>query len=265
MESNPGSDTLIDRDLPCVHCRYNLRTLPTSGKCPECGTPVARSMRTASLAESDARWRSGLGAGLAMLAAGLGGEIMLQVIYGQGLENARVTKITVAVALVLCSVGIWLVTEPEPDPLMPERPWSRRRVVRWSALAIAALYVVSAWLGVNDALFEPNQSKLRLAVWAVTAAMAVIFCLLALHVADLTRRTGRRQAMGLWRLTALAGLASGGLCVTPLFVQTPQVPQQGNLLPLAATLVPLMAALFMAGLLCYTAWAVRFGKNHFVS
>ena len=31
----------IAHDLPCRRCRYNLRTLPTDGRCPECGTRVA--------------------------------------------------------------------------------------------------------------------------------------------------------------------------------------------------------------------------------
>lgn len=30
-------------DVPCVRCRYNLRSLPAEGRCPECGTAVADS------------------------------------------------------------------------------------------------------------------------------------------------------------------------------------------------------------------------------
>src|SRR5687768_4467917 len=32
---------IIAYDLPCRRCRYNLRTQPTDGRCPECGTRVA--------------------------------------------------------------------------------------------------------------------------------------------------------------------------------------------------------------------------------
>src|SRR3954468_3756176 len=32
---------IIAYDLPCRRCRYNLRTLATDGRCPECGTRVA--------------------------------------------------------------------------------------------------------------------------------------------------------------------------------------------------------------------------------
>jgi uncharacterized repeat protein (TIGR04138 family) len=33
----------ITADVPCVRCGYNLRTLDTGGKCPECATEVIRS------------------------------------------------------------------------------------------------------------------------------------------------------------------------------------------------------------------------------
>ena len=32
-------------DLACRKCGYHLRGLPTNGMCPECGTPVAISLR----------------------------------------------------------------------------------------------------------------------------------------------------------------------------------------------------------------------------
>jgi hypothetical protein len=34
----------ITRDLSCVYCGYNLRTLAVAGRCPECGEPVATSL-----------------------------------------------------------------------------------------------------------------------------------------------------------------------------------------------------------------------------
>lgn len=37
-------DRVIDEDLHCVHCGYNLRTLATDGDCPECGAPVEETV-----------------------------------------------------------------------------------------------------------------------------------------------------------------------------------------------------------------------------
>src|SRR5436305_1574598 len=36
----------LDDNLPCLRCGYNLRTLATDGRCPECSTPIASSLDT---------------------------------------------------------------------------------------------------------------------------------------------------------------------------------------------------------------------------
>ena len=46
---SPASTSILDAgghvavDLACVNCRYNLRTQPVDGKCPECGHPVTET------------------------------------------------------------------------------------------------------------------------------------------------------------------------------------------------------------------------------
>jgi hypothetical protein len=46
----------IATDLPCVSCGYNLRGLDPSGRCPECATPIADSMRGDLLRFSNPEW-----------------------------------------------------------------------------------------------------------------------------------------------------------------------------------------------------------------
>jgi hypothetical protein len=41
---NPPEPPQVVSDLPCRACGYNLRGLPTSGRCPECGTDVSDSI-----------------------------------------------------------------------------------------------------------------------------------------------------------------------------------------------------------------------------
>src|SRR5687767_389859 len=55
---HPGDGTadVLTLDRPCVHCQYNLRGLTTSGKCPECGGPVADSLRADFLIDADRKW-----------------------------------------------------------------------------------------------------------------------------------------------------------------------------------------------------------------
>ncbi len=40
-------EPVVVRDLPCVHCRYNLRGLPLLAECPECGVPVRLTIAAA--------------------------------------------------------------------------------------------------------------------------------------------------------------------------------------------------------------------------
>jgi uncharacterized repeat protein (TIGR04138 family) len=35
---------MLDRDLHCIGCNYNLRGLPWNGKCPECGKTVRETL-----------------------------------------------------------------------------------------------------------------------------------------------------------------------------------------------------------------------------
>src|SRR4051812_34970917 len=42
--SASASGLTVAFDTPCRHCMYSLRALPTDGRCPECGTPVAESI-----------------------------------------------------------------------------------------------------------------------------------------------------------------------------------------------------------------------------
>lgn len=41
----PPAGVTLRGDLPCTVCDYNLRTLPLSGICPECGQPIELSVR----------------------------------------------------------------------------------------------------------------------------------------------------------------------------------------------------------------------------
>src|SRR5690242_9723450 len=60
--------------LPCDRCGYDLRAHPQHGQCPECGLPVAESLKWAGIPrrpawrDSDPRWRRRIIAGLWILA-----------------------------------------------------------------------------------------------------------------------------------------------------------------------------------------------------
>ena len=62
----------VSIDLPCFHCHYNLRTQTTEARCPECGQPVADSLRGDYLWLADPRWLQRLPRAATVLSASLG-------------------------------------------------------------------------------------------------------------------------------------------------------------------------------------------------
>ena len=60
MTSLPASTVPADSDVLCEHCGYTLNGLSPSGRCPECGEPVAESLaesgRTLTAWETDGRF-----------------------------------------------------------------------------------------------------------------------------------------------------------------------------------------------------------------
>ena len=46
-EGDDESAIALDKDLPCLHCGYNLRGLKVGGHCPECGSRIRKSLEFA--------------------------------------------------------------------------------------------------------------------------------------------------------------------------------------------------------------------------
>ena len=60
-----------DEPIFCVGCGYDVRNLPVDGPCPECGTPIERSLGGLRLAAADPRWLARLTLGQSLVARGL--------------------------------------------------------------------------------------------------------------------------------------------------------------------------------------------------
>ena len=61
----------IDQDLSCLKCGYNVRGLLPNGVCPECGTPIGRSMYGDMLMYCDPVWVRTLVSGTNWIIAGI--------------------------------------------------------------------------------------------------------------------------------------------------------------------------------------------------
>lgn len=136
----------LESDLTCIQCGYNLRTLFVDAMCPECGTPVERSLHGDRLACSDARWLGKLrhGAGLLLFNVCLAfiGALFASVYdhAGYGREAwAILQMVTSGVSL----LAMLLLTSPEPRVELREDPVTLRRVVRGCALIMFVIQFMS--------------------------------------------------------------------------------------------------------------------------
>ncbi len=150
----------LSADLLCNHCGYNLRGLPTEGRCPECGTEVARSLRGDLLSAADPAWLERVNRGHLYVASGFLGFLVFAAAVptvfgwvGLGLRLARGTGVSsmvlrvvnlvgIAGSLVLVLIGVVGITTLDPRLSLTEEPRALRRVVRGTAIA-ALLMAVS--------------------------------------------------------------------------------------------------------------------------
>jgi hypothetical protein len=165
-------DVVLD-DRPCLVCGYNLRSLPASGKCPECGAAVARSLKGVLLRYCAPEYVARLRRGILMVEAAIGLEILakllmvglnftavmnagvLKVSPGPGPTGATFsgyrptlalerTSLLISIALqALSLVGWWWFTTPDPG-LAERDPADRwRRILRFFLALSAATAAVN--------------------------------------------------------------------------------------------------------------------------
>lgn len=126
----------IEEDTICARCGYNVRGLRADGLCPECGTPIARSLQGNLLRFADPAWLDKLRFGVALRLW----NILVSVLAGIGGGVARGLGISVApilagiVAAILALVATWCITAPEPNIATSEDPMSLRRFIRACAV-----------------------------------------------------------------------------------------------------------------------------------
>jgi hypothetical protein len=142
-ESNQPAEisaAVVEADIPCRKCAYNLRGLSTAGQCPECGTAVALSVGGHLIRYSDPQWVAGLSKGVRLI---LWAIILMIFTMVAGIVMGVVARISNAQLLVqvlslggsvLIYWGSWLLTEPDPSALGESEYGTARKIVRVTLL-----------------------------------------------------------------------------------------------------------------------------------
>lgn len=151
----PGADRLGgDAPMPCIGCGYDLRGLLRDQPCPECATPVERSLRSDALADAHPDWRRRIARGLTLISVAPG--IMIGAF------------VLVAVTAILSAILSW------PGGVVNAIEAAIEYVLyAASGLAIVG-GVLATWLEPRESEIESSRSPRRLARLGLAATLAVI-------------------------------------------------------------------------------------------
>lgn len=220
----------LEGNLPCRCCAYNLRGHAPDANCPECGSPVALSLRY-FLRYSSARWVRALAGGadalcLAVLLAGVAwlGAGAAGFLPGPVLPWAFVfawAALGVLGSLLLAVVGLWRITSPERErragPGRRAFARSHRRPggwVRWPLRCAppAMLLILSGWGAAAAAIpvTRPFAELFGLGLAALGGLLTL--ALLCWHLRTLLRRVPEP------RLVRLASVAFAAVLATLLLL-----------------------------------------------
>ena len=79
--SDQVGESVVDFDLQCLDCDYNLRTLPITARCPECGKPVTETFHGNSLHLADSVWLRRVRNGITLAAWTIPSGVVLNVLW----------------------------------------------------------------------------------------------------------------------------------------------------------------------------------------
>src|SRR5262245_41648611 len=160
--SEPPSG-MIGTDKPCLSCGYNLRGLSSAMQCPECGTPVERSLRGNVLEYASAEYRLDLERGALIVELGVVAKVLATLFplgwavvalitdlvrngsaasfgtksLGVGFElSVRVVDLA---ASAVSLMGWWLLSRPDAGILGPDQDLRSRRLLRVALITTAVM------------------------------------------------------------------------------------------------------------------------------
>ena len=149
--------SVIERTTNCFICSYDLIGLSPEGVCPECGSPISRSLAGNQLINASPDYLVKLHRGVFLVQAAIIVQLLIGfasfgVVLATGAGAALAgasTSVRMILALasipvsVMTLLGWWWFSEPDPGFVGTARGGNSRRIVRVTVIVQAAITGVS--------------------------------------------------------------------------------------------------------------------------
>lgn len=183
------ADGRVFVDLACVNCDYNLRTLAESGACPECGSPVAKSV--GYYLRQPVRWLERVADAAQVLAVTV---VCVPAVIGVLLafgDNVLALCCLCILGALVSALALIALTAPDPSHDAVRKGLTARRVVRWCLLlvplSVAAYVFVEVYLPYN----RLGHALRWMAGGAASLSTAALPLAFLWHLGDLLHRVSR--------------------------------------------------------------------------
>ena len=113
MNTEPVPAAVVDADLLCVACGYNLRMQPVDGRCPECGATIRHTITFPHLARSAPRWLVSLLDSVTVLLVAIA-IAFIGLLFFNARRDTLLSLSVVTSAWGTAWFAVWLLTRPEP-------------------------------------------------------------------------------------------------------------------------------------------------------
>ena len=216
----------VEPDRFCLACGYSLRGLLTDGACPECGTPVLRSLQGNLLKFSSRDYLAALNRGLVLVLIAIAGSAasVLMAIGGgfisiAGVGGGEIWMGALGIAQVGFSVvlvvGWWFFSTPDPAVLGHDTGDWPRRIIRITVVVSAVMAVLGTALEMTTA-----DDLAAITVLLDTAAQIVRFFAAMIYLRWMAPRLPSREVEQRARRFMWLGplLVVFGLCIIPYIV-----------------------------------------------
>jgi hypothetical protein len=200
----------------CRACGYDLVGLSVESLCPECGTPIARSIRSDALINSAPAWLKTLSRGAALafwatftqVAIAIVGRLLLSILFFATGGYFISSRVVVAIAHVILSslviLGLWWLTTPEHNAATD----------RCRRIALAARITMFSAIGLAFISYSASLNTGSSSLWILSFSLACVYTvawgLTLLHAHHLFMR------MGLHARANNARIIAWGLIITAI-------------------------------------------------